>query len=344
MRSEGASAAIDASRVDDEARRAPPRLRPLLRLLSPAGRRGKLTTLIFHRVRPEPDALFPNEVDAAAFHERLRWIREWFNVLPLEDAVAALARGSLPERALAITFDDGYADNYDAALPILREHGLPATFFVATAFLDGGRMWNDTVIEAIRRASGSPLDLSLLGLGVHALGSIEARRRTIDALLARLKYLAPDERLARAEAIASSAGGRLAGDLMMTSEQVRALAAAGMGIGGHTMTHPILARSDAPTARREIADGRDALEAIIRQPVRLFAYPNGKPGADYAAEHVEMVRGLGFAAAVSTSPGAARAGSSAFELPRFTPWEASAGIWGYRLARNLLTSPRTIAS
>ena len=131
-----------------------------LALLSPAGHRGRLTVLIFHRVRPEPDPLFPRELDAAAFRERLSWLRAWFNVLPLDDAVDALARGSLPVRAAAITFDDGYADNHDVALPILREMGVPATFFIATGFLDGGRMWNDTVIEAIRRTPKPMLDLS----------------------------------------------------------------------------------------------------------------------------------------------------------------------------------------
>ena len=339
MGSEGAHAKAAIARIDETRHGAPAWMRPLLRLLSPGGSRGKLTTLIFHRVHAEPDALFPNEMHAGAFRERLRWIRAWFEVLPLEEAVAALARGTLPERALAITFDDGYADNFAVALPILREHGLQATFFVATGFLDGGRMWNDTVIEALRRTSRPSLDLSSLDLGVHALGSVDARRTAIDAILGKLKYLSPPMRRERVDAVASFAGARLPEDLMMTSAQVRGLAAAGMGIGGHTVMHPILTRIDASSARRDIADGRDTLEAITGQPVRVFAYPNGKPVGDYAAEHVGIVRELGFTAAVSTSPGAARAGDSLFELPRFTPWDASAGRWGLRLARNLLTQP-----
>lgn len=316
-------------------------LRSLLRLLSPTGRRAKLTTVIFHRVRPERDPLFPNEMYARAFRDRLCWITEWFNVLPLEEAVGALARGTLPERALAITFDDGYADNFEVALPILRERGLPATFFVASGFLDGGRMWNDTVIEGIRRIRGPTLDLSVLGLGVHAIESNEERRQSINIILGKLKYLDSDRRRERAGVIASLAGDGLPDDLMMTSDQVRRLAAAGMTIGGHTATHPILARVDEQSARHDIGDGRDALEAIIHQPIRLFAYPNGNPVEDYAAQHVAIVRDLGFSAAVSTSPGAARMGDSRFELPRFTPWDASPGRWGLRLARNMVTKPRS---
>ena len=332
------------SHLDSDARVATRTFRLLLRALSPGGRRGKLTTLIFHRVRREPDILFPNEMHASAFRDRLRWIGAWFNVLPLDEAVAALARGALPERALAITFDDGYADNFDVALPILREQGLPATFFVASGFLDGGRMWNDTVIEAIRRIPEPSLDLSALGLGVHVVESTEERRQSINVLLGKLKYMDANMRFDRAEAIASLAGEGLPDDLMMTRDQVRRVAATGMAIGGHTATHPILARVDELAARKDIADGRDALEAIVRQPVRLFAYPNGKPVDDYAARHVAMVRDLGFSAAVSTSHGAASAVDSVFELPRFTPWEASPGRWGWRLARNLLTKPESAAT
>jgi peptidoglycan/xylan/chitin deacetylase (PgdA/CDA1 family) len=318
-------------------------LRPLIGALSPAGPRGRLTILIFHRVHARPDDLFPNQTHAAAFRERMLWIRSWFNVLPLDEAVTALDRGSLPTRALAITFDDGYADNATVALPILRRLGLPATYFVATAFLDGGRMWNDTIIESVRR-SRDDLDLTSAGLGKYPVGSPQARRTAIGAIIAELKYLPPEERLARVERIAAQAAATLPDDLMLSGDQLRSLAAAGMGIGGHTVSHPILAGLDDATARREIADGRDMLEGIVRQPVRLFAYPNGKPNVDYTAAHVRMTKELGFAAAVSTAPGAARAGDSPYQLPRFTPWDRTPARWGGRLARNLFTRVETASA
>jgi peptidoglycan/xylan/chitin deacetylase (PgdA/CDA1 family) len=290
-------------------------------------------------VHAEPDPLFPYEMHAKSFRERLGWIAAWFNVLPLDEAVAALAGGTLPERALAITFDDGYADNFDVALPILREYGMPAAFFIATGFLDGGRMWNDTVIEAVRRTSCMSLDLARIGLGSHAVESMQTRRNAIHALLRKLKYTSPDLREERADGVAAIAGADLPDDIMMTSAQVRSLASAGMVIGAHTFTHPILTSVDASAARRDIVRGRETLEAIVGQPVRLFAYPNGKPTTDDGLAHVALVRELGFAAAVSTSPGAARTGDSLFQLPRFTPWEASSTRWAYRFARNLFTKP-----
>jgi peptidoglycan/xylan/chitin deacetylase (PgdA/CDA1 family) len=85
--------------------------------LSPGGPRARLSVLIFHRVLPRPDPLFPGEPDAARFDWQLRLLKRWFDILPLPDAVHALREGRLPARALAITFDDGYADNCTVALP-----------------------------------------------------------------------------------------------------------------------------------------------------------------------------------------------------------------------------------
>jgi peptidoglycan/xylan/chitin deacetylase (PgdA/CDA1 family) len=108
-----------------------------------------------------------------------------------------------------------------------------------------------------------------------------------------------------------------------------------MGIGAHTRTHPILASLDAAAARDEIATGRSELEAIAGVPVPLFAYPNGKPGTDYTARDVTLVRELGFAAAVTTAPGVATRRADVWQLPRFTPWDRPLWKFGTRLSLNL---------
>jgi peptidoglycan/xylan/chitin deacetylase (PgdA/CDA1 family) len=95
----------------------------LFDMLSPAGAGARLTVLIFHRVLLEPNPLFPGEPDAVRFETQMRWIKTWFNVLPLPEAIQRLRVGGLPARAAAITFDDGYADNFTVALPILRRAG-----------------------------------------------------------------------------------------------------------------------------------------------------------------------------------------------------------------------------
>ena len=311
--------------------------RTLYRAIAPAGTNARLSVLIFHRVLAAADPLRPGEPTAAEFEAKLRWVKARFNVIPLSEAARGMKTGALPERPLAITFDDGYADNHELALPILAKLGLSATFFVAAGFLDGGRMFNDTVIETLRQARGEVLDLSDLGLGTHAISSGSERGAAVAAILEQLKYLPSKERDVAAGTIAERAGASLPTNLMMTAAQVAALHSAGMEIGGHTVSHPILKEIDMATARREIDDGRKRLESIVGGRVRLFAYPNGRPGRDYQAEHVKLVRELGFEAAVSSAWGAAKPGADPFQIPRFTPWDRLGWRFGLRLARNLMS-------
>jgi len=168
-------------------------------------------------------------------------------------------------------------------------------------------------------------------LAVAALGAGEQRGRAIDLILARLKYFQPEHRARTARQIAERAGARVPGHLMMTSEQVRALPAAGMAVGAHTVTHPILAEIPLERARDEMAASRARLEEITGAPVRLFAYPNGKPQRDYRSEHAVLVQELGFEAAVSSAWGAARAGDDVYQIPRITPWDRPNWRFGLRL-------------
>lgn len=316
-------------------------IRNMLSMLSPGGGQGRLSILIFHRVFAQRDALAPGEVTTAEFDAICAWLRRWCNVLPLHLAAAALRDGVLPSRAVAITFDDGYRDNHDQALPVLRRHGLHATFFVASGFLDGGRMWNDTVIEAVRRARVDTLDLA--GTAAAALGSFKLtndaeRRRAVRALIDRVKYLQPPDRARCVAEVAERAQADLPDDLMMSSAQVRSLHGAGMCIGAHTLTHPILRGLPAAQVRAEIDDNRCALRQITGAHPTLFAYPNGRPGVDYDEATVNVVRGLEFDAAVSTAWRAARTGDDLLQLPRYTPWERTRWRFALRLGHTLATT------
>lgn len=305
-------------------------------LLSPGRTRARLTILIYHRVLPAPDPLLPGVVDISTFNIQMSALKACFRVLPLGDAIERLQRSTLPARAACVTFDDGYGDNVTQALPVLRYHNLHATFFVASDYLDGGRMFNDTVIEAVRRAPVDAGDLSDLGLGHHDFRSPQSRAKAIQNLLSRIKYLRQDRRQQTVDELASRLSNvPLSDDLMMSTEQLRSLRAAGMEIGGHTAGHPILARLPAEEARTEISRGKKALESILGDEVRLFAYPNGKPGEDYRIEHVTMVRELGFLGAVSTAWGTATGNVDPFQLPRFLPWSGEPKRFILMLLRNL---------
>ena len=296
---------------------------------------SRLSILIFHRVHSVTDPLFPFEPDAQRFESLMRFVASAFRVMTLGEAVYHLAQDTLRPRSLVITFDDGYADNAEVALPILKRLGLRATFFISTGFLDGGRMWNDSVIECLRVSSKETIDLAAYGLERQPLRTIDDRRRCIDVLLPQIKYLPLQDRLEAVFDLQRICGvGDLPTTLMMSSDQVRTMHRSGNEIGAHTVNHPILKSISLEEAEYEIGDGRRALESILDEPVNVFAYPNGKPGQDYDASHVDIVRKLGFRGAVSTAPGVGRTGDDLFQLPRFTPWGRSTVVWGGRLALN----------
>jgi peptidoglycan/xylan/chitin deacetylase (PgdA/CDA1 family) len=294
--------------------------------------RGRLCILNYHRILEQADPLLDDEPDAATFRWQMQVLADCFNVLPLDEALAALRSGRMPPRAVCITFDDGYRSTHDLALPILREFGFPATVFVTTGYVGEGSMWNDRILEALRALPPTRLDLGDVGLGSYALDTVEARGAAIATLTEKAKYLPPHERQALVERLDRLAG--LAPDgLMMSGEMIRSLARQGIEIGAHTVSHPILTSLPDAWARHEIGESKRQLEAILGKPVRYFAYPNGKQGRDFDERHVAMAREAGFDAAFTTAVGAASSAHDPFALPRSRPWDTTRPFYIFRMLR-----------
>lgn len=302
-------------------------------LLSGSGRQ-RLSTLIYHRVLNESDYLRPGEPTVEQFDWQMKLLSKYFTPLALADAIERLCEGTLPANAVCVTFDDGYADNLTAALPILKTWGIPATVFVATGFLDGGRMWNDTVIEYVRLSKNSVLDLAGIGLGVYPLGTRVERLRATTDLLAAVKYTDLEQRNTIVEYLESTSP-HLPDYLMLTSKQLKELHLNGVEIGGHTHSHPILAKLESSVAYEEIKTGKNILEDTLDHDVSLFAYPNGKADKDYHAEHVNLVKRAGFSAAVCTDWGVSVSTTDRYQLRRFTPWDKTPARFYARMLRNM---------
>lgn len=298
-----------------------------------AYRQQRLSILIYHRVIPERDPMRPDEPTIEEFDTQMRILREYFSPLPLVEAVERLHAGTLPAGAVCVTFDDGYADNETCAMPVLRKYGLPATVFVSTGFLNGGRMWNDTVIEVLRSCEEEVLDLQDIDLGCYPLGTIAQRQLAVDNILREIKHHEPGKRLALVHEIEKHGAG-LPNNLMMTDAQLRSLARHGVAIGAHTVNHPILSSVAGETARSEIEVGRHYLQDLLQQEIEVFAYPNGRPNLDYGIEHRDLVSELGFKAAVSTHWGVSTCQSDVYQLPRFTPWDRHPLKFAIRLLAN----------
>ncbi|MDJ0740834.1 MAG: polysaccharide deacetylase family protein [Gammaproteobacteria bacterium] len=290
-------------------------------------------TLIFHRVLADRDPMSPGEPTAAWFDDLIAMLARNFELLALSEAVRRAADGTLRAGSVSITFDDGYADNATIAAPVLRKHSAPATFFVASGYLDGGRMWNDTIIETFRRLDPGTHEIDAEAGLTFTLGDWASRRQAAGDTIKAWKHLPPAQRRANVEALATRVGG-LPDDLMMTTEQLRGLdAQRGVTIGGHTRTHPILAAIDDDEARGEIEGGKADLESVLQHDIELFAYPNGKAGADYTAGHADLVRRAGFAAAVATDWGTLSTATDRYRIPRFTPWHTNLARFSIDLAR-----------
>lgn len=297
----------------------------------------------YHRVLEHADPLLDSDPDVATFRWHMKLLAKSFNVLPLGAAVDALKAGTLPARAVCITFDDGYKSTFELALPILKEFGLTATVFVTSGTLMTGNMWNDRIIEAIRNFRGIVIDLSDLDLGHQAIDTLPQRLSLINTIVANSKYMTLDEReaiVAKLEALSGPADVVVPEQLqeendhhglMMTPEMVATLVREGIEIGGHTISHPILMKVGDDEARSEIKGNKQHLEEIIGAPVQFFAYPNGKRGIDFDERHMRMARDAGFTAAFTTAIGAASAHSDPFAFPRSRPWDKTSLMYSARL-------------
>lgn len=322
----------------------PPLLRGMLSTLSPGGPSARLSVMLFHKVPTLADPLASTELNLAHFEQILDFVEAHATVVPLAEASSALKRGTLPPRAVALTFDDGYAEWIENVIPALRRRQMPATFYVTTGQFEGGVLWHERILSAVRAL---PAHGASLPPGIDGYTDLDlpgCRERLVEHLQQRLKYAPLGQRLEAIAHLEAQACRPLVLPPGFDAGAVRTLHSQGFEIGAHTVHHPILNECTAQQARAEIADSKAELEAIIGGAVTSFAYPNGRPGLDFSREHVDMVRAAGYRTAVTTSRGAGTASSDPLQLPRFTPWGTSNGRIALQLARNMFTRPSTVPS
>jgi peptidoglycan/xylan/chitin deacetylase (PgdA/CDA1 family) len=247
--------------------------------------------LTYHRVAP-PDAtrgLDEGVIDARPeqFDRQIAFVRRWFNPLTIDDLLDHVSgTRPLPPNPLLITFDDGYRDNHDVALPILLRHGVPATFFVATDFVERRRpFWWDLVTRILKCSPRERIVLEYPEPAEWPLEGGPAREAAVARALRVIKdtyWLDLDRFLAELQRAAGVALGaveerRMADETVMTWDHVSALRRAGMGVQSHTRTHRVLQTLDPAQLADELHGSRRAIEEVLGEPVRAISYPIGKP-------------------------------------------------------------------
>ena len=304
------------------------RLGDRLRFRRRAGRRAII--LYYHRVADLSHDAFHLAVRPGLFAQHMDVVARHCRPLSLAALVDALhGGGDIPERAVAVTFDDGYADNAEAALPLLERFGVPATMFVTTGYIDGAReFWWDELERLLFTGERLPESLSALiggrpmswtvANGTARPGTVD-RRGLLWQLHAALRPLGHDERCAALDQLRAWSGHvsmvRRTHRPLSAGEVTRLASSSVVELGAHTETHPVLQGLPAETQEREILSSRRRLQALTGREVRFFAYPYGT-SADYDGVSRDTVRRAGFAAACTTTEDVVRPGVDAWQLPR----------------------------
>jgi peptidoglycan/xylan/chitin deacetylase (PgdA/CDA1 family) len=319
-------------------------------------RQGQAVVVRYHSVYGPGEALevyaAPSTgVPADVFARQLAFLARAYRVVPLADLVEAVrARRPLPRRAAAITFDDGYADNFRHAFPVLQRLGVQATVFVTT----GARPtspegtlplpWMCRVRALVMRSAAPSVRLN--GSGEVSLGSAATRERVTRHLTRALVPLAHPNREEAIATLAAALGmdrDDVPNDVMLSWTQVRQMASAGVEIGAHTLYHGNLPLAPPEEAREEIRGSKAVIEAMLGAPVRHFAYPN--TGGQYphvSAAVMRLVEAAGFRGAVTSRPGAVLSGCDPLALPRLgvTPRVATTSSLAAALERHRLAGRR----
>jgi peptidoglycan/xylan/chitin deacetylase (PgdA/CDA1 family) len=274
--------------------------------------RGALI-LGYHRigqVEVDPYAL---HVSAAHFVEQLEVLCRRAKLLPLQQVLTGLRDRQLPRRAVALTFDDGYAEMLHVVLPILERFDVPATVFVTAGYLGQEFWWH----ELARRFEGRTT-VGALPVSARRSPREDTRLGTIPRgyyeHLAELGWEQREAELAEVRASAANGTNELPSIRCLTSGEVTQLAENELiTIGAHGVTHRMLARCPVACQQWEIQESKARLQALSPRPVTLFSYPHGSMTATTRA----LVADAGFVGACASANAVAWSGSDLFGLPRF---------------------------
>ncbi len=292
-----------------------------------------LQILTYHRVNNERDPFFP-ALPVEVFESQMRHLARWYHVCALDEALELIQRDDLPDNAIAITFDDGYKDNYLHAFPVVRSLNLPMTIFLATdAIGTGVTLWHDRVFSAFRdtkRFRMEGFEREVEGL---SLGRLPERLFAMGKVLAALRQLNEGERNRRIHALCGilEVNERVTdNELMLSWDDVRAMQRDRVSIGSHTASHPILSRLSREETEQQVERSCGTIQLHLGERPSLFAYPNGTR-VDFTAMTKDVLKTAGFKCAVTTEFGVNEPGVDPFELKRGGPWETHLPTFALKL-------------
>lgn len=299
-----------------------------------ARRRGKsVAILMYHSVLEVPDQVQDSlggiALPTTAFQSQMEVLAKEFHPIDLEQAGRFVTgQGDLPDRAVVVTFDDGYTDNYEVAMPILNRLGVPATFYVTVDCVERRTLpWPSRLRFAFRTTNQKTWTDNAGKL--WSLSSGEDREKAYLSACDQFCKVAGatlEAEIARAESELEAKLPDHAGELMMTWEQVKALEQNGHIIGSHTMTHPNMAFLKLDDLRRELNDSKRVMESHLASRVRHLSYPCPALFPNWTQQTTEESQRAGYQTAVTTNDGVVRERDNPLELKRVRPTRTADGL------------------
>ena len=307
-------------------------LQLLLSIITRFYKKNQLVVLTYHRVGGE---LFDrSKLNDIVFEQQLIWLKKYFNPVSLERGVNLQRQGLLPDRAVAITVDDGYIDSFDVIFPLLKKHNIEATFFISTSGLEHGILWDELIAEAILKLPNEQTKLQFQGIE-YLINTLNMRYQCINQIIQEVKYSTLEQRKELISTLLQATGELNLENQFLTESHIQEIYASGMGIGAHTVNHPILSCETDEVATKELLDSKNKLEQIVISPIKFIAYPNGKLHKDFTLAHQNIAKECGYEAAFSSDAGCISSfDNEQFSLKRFTPWDTNEIKFILRLVLN----------
>jgi len=281
--------------------------------------KNKLLIVVYHQVTTEHEKYSSGGVTQKQLDQHVSLLKKAFNILPFNEALFKFQSGKLPKNSLVITFDDGYKDNVENALPVLKKHKSSGLFFVCPGLIENDYMWNDVLVEYLRKESSQQEVVSVLGeCGLdkdEILINLGLGGKGINKIIGLVKYLEYSERRNLYNTLIKKIDTSQLKQLM-SADNIKELHRSGMEVGSHSLTHPILSCQSEKEALNEIVTSKLILEELISEEIRYFAYPNGKLNQDYSDAHAKMVESAGYKAGLSTNWGTLNETENHFHIPR----------------------------
>lgn len=295
--------------------------------------------LYYHRVNDDCDPFFP-AISTQLFEREMQFVASHYKVVTLDKLLEHLD-GQATDTLLAITFDDGYQDNFTNAFPILQRHGLPCTIFLTTGSIDSREpLWFEQLSLALKKTARETFDLetdSPIRFRIRTESERLECNNQVQGFLRDIPEVDKSQWLARILKQLAVEGDDERHGKMLTWDQIRFMKERGITFGGHTITHPFLSKTTQLQAAQEISGCKARIEEALQLSIRYFAYPNGhKP--DVSQANLDLVRRAGYSAAVTTTWGMNDSNTDRMELRRGGPWEESAAMFAYKLDWYQLTN------